>query len=194
MGELLEKDTILWEMQGTRQNDNIHWKAVPKIIESVEKYMYRFYTGGGISHNGVGSMFFTSKEECEKHWLEKHKSFDEPIDFDEITPEGVDEHPRTNWETYEVNRFDGITFTTIYYNGLDRLVNANDRVVWHKDTEHVPEYGMEVEFLELHEISEQIKHRLITVIVSDPMRTKIFQWGNYPDSGWVYLGDVQGYA
>ena len=68
----IRPDTILWGMQGTRQNDNIHWKAVPKIVESVEKYMYRFYSGGGVSHNAVGSMFFTSKEECEKHWLESH--------------------------------------------------------------------------------------------------------------------------
>lgn len=194
MGELLEKDTILWEMQGIRQNDKIHWKAVPKIIEAVEKYMYRFYTGGGISHNGVGSIYFTSKEECEKHWLEKHKSFDEPIGFDEPTPEGIDEYPRTDWETYEVNRFDGVDSTAVYLGGLDRLENITSKVSWHVDTEHEGEYGMKVEYTTLHEISEQFGERLLTVIVNSPMRAKVFQYGNYPGQGWIFLGEVQGYA
>lgn len=106
----------------------------------------------------------------------------------------MSEYNGKDWEHYTINRFDGITSAAIYYNGLDRLVNASDRVVWHKDAEHIMEYGQEVEYLELHEISEQIKHGLITVIINDPMRSKIFQWGNYPDQGWVFLGEVQGYA
>ena len=191
----IRPDTILWGMQGTRQNDNIHWKAVPKIVESVEKYMYRFYSGGGVSHNAVGSMFFTSKEECEKHWLESHSSFDEPIGFEELTPEGIDEHPRTDWETYEIQKFNGVDSCGVYAGGLDKLVRINNELEWHKDTEHVAEYGMEVEYLELHEISEQIKTKsLLTVFVNSPMRSKVFQYGNYPDAGWVYLGDIQGYA
>lgn len=193
MSELLTKDTILWGMIGTRQNDIITWKAVPKIIETVEKHMYRFYTGGGVSHNGVGSLYFTSKEECEKHWLEKHDSFEELIGFDQPTPEGVDEHPRTDWETYEVNRFDGVDSTAVYQGGLDRLVNITKEIAWHKDTGHIDMYDMEVEYLALHEISEQAKGGLLTVIVNSSMRSKIFQWGNYGDK-WVYLGDVQGYA
>ena len=189
------KDTILWHMQGTRKNDKIHWKAVPKIVESVEKYMYRFYDGGGVSHNGIGSLFFTSKEECEQAWAKNHDGHIELIGFDEPTPEGIDEHPRTDWETYEIQKFNGVDSCAVYAGGLDRLVHINNELEWHTDTEHIAEYGMEVEYLELHEISEQIQTRgLITVIVNSPMRSKIFQYGNYPDAGWVYLGEVQGYA
>lgn len=194
MAEVKAND-ILWEMRGIRQNNNIHWKAIPQIVEAVEKYMYRFYSGGGVSHNAVGSMFFTTKEECEKHWLERHESFDEPIGFDEPTPEGMGEQPRTDWETYEVSKFDGVDSCGVYVGGLNRLVQITNELEWHKDTEHVAEYGMEVEYLELHEISEQIKtSSLLTVIVNSPMRSKVFQYGNYPDAGWVYLGEVQGYA
>lgn len=188
-------NTVLWTMQGTRQNDKIHWKAVPRIVEKVEKYMFRFYTGGGISHNCVGSTYFHTKEECEKHWEEHHDGFEELIGFEEPTPEGVDEYPRTDWETYEINRWDGVDSAAVYEGGLDRLVNITDSFTWHKDTEHVPEYGMEVEYLTLHEISEQYSgHNLLTVFINSPMRSKVFQYGNYTDAGWVFLGEIQGYA
>ena len=191
----VKSNDILWRMKGTRRNDKIQWKAVPQIVESVEKYMYRFYDGGGISHNCIGSMYFTSKEECEQEWQKHHNAFEQLIAFDEPTPEGIDEHPRTNWETYEIQKFNGVDSCGVYMGGLDRLVQINNELDWHKDTEHVAEYGMEVEYLELHEISEQIiTRRLITVIVNSPMRSKVFQYGNYPDAGWVYLGEVQGYA
>ena len=98
------------------------------------------------------------------------------------------------WDNYEVSKFDGISSTSVYKGGFNNLVNITDQLKWHSDSEHVGEYDAEIEFLQLHEISEQIKHGLITVIVNDPLRTKIFQWGNYPDSGWVHMGDVQGYA
>lgn len=191
--EIKEND-ILWHMEGTRQNDNIHWKAIPKMVESVNEHMFTFYQGGAISRNCVGSMYFVSKEECEKHWLERHESFDIPIDYDEPAPEGVNERPRTNWETYEVTRFDGVTDTAVYLGGLSRLQNITEKIKWNKDTENVSEYGMVVEYSTLHEISEQFKESMLTVIVNDPMRAKIFQYGNYPGGGWVFLGGVQGYA
>ena len=107
----------------------------------------------------------------------------------------IDERPRTDWESYEICKFDGMDSSAIYSGGLDQLVNITDRVNWNKDSEHIGEYGMEIEFLTLHEISEQIKTKgLLTVIENGPMRSKIFQWGNYPGEGWVYLGEVQGYA
>ena len=190
--EIKEQQT-LWSMRGIRQNDQITWEAVPKFVKTIDEHMIRFYGGGGISKNGIGSIYFTSKEECEQYWV-KNREFVEKIGFEDPTPEGVDERPRTNWENYEIVRFDGVDSATVYYNGLGNLVKASDRIRWHKDTEHVMEYGMEIEYLELHEISEQIKHGLITVIVNGPMRSKIFQWGNYKDGGWVFLGEVQGYA
>lgn len=189
-------NSVLWRMKGTRQNDKITWEAVPKMVKSVEKYMYRFYGGGGVSHNGVGQLYFPSKEECEEYWLKNHK-LEEYIHFDDPTPEGVDEYPRTDWETYEVSKFDCVDSAAVYQGGLDRLVNITDEIAWHKDSEHVADYGLEVEYLTLHEISEQaktlFKYDLLTVIIDDPMKSKIFQWGNYGDK-WVFLGDVQGYA
>ena len=102
---------------------------------------------------------------------------------------------RTDWNTYEVCKFDGIDSTTVYKGGFGHLVNITDQLTWHKDSEHVGEYGMEIEFLELHEISDQINTMgMITVIEEDPMKTNIFQWGNYPGDSWINLGSVQGYA
>ena len=192
--EQITSGTILWHMEGTRQNDKIHWKAIPRMVESVENHIFRFYSGGGISCNCVGSMYFTSKKECERHWKKHHDSFEELIGFDELTPEGIDELPRTNWETFEVNRFDGVDSCAVYAGGLDRLVNITDELDWHTDKDHVAEYGMEVEYLTLHEISEQLQKKiLLTVFINSPRRSKVFQYGNYGDS-WVFLGDIQGYA
>lgn len=190
--EIKEQQT-LWSMRGIRQNDQITWEAVPKFVKAIDELMIRFYGGGGVSKNGIGSIYFTSKEECEDNWT-KHHEFIEKIGIEDPTPEDVDERPRTNWESYEIVKCDGISTSAIYFNGLGNLVRANNRVRWHKDTEHIGEYGMEIEYLELHEISEQIKHGLITVIVNGPMKAEIFQWGNYKDVGWVFLGEVQGYA
>ena len=100
-----------------------------------------------------------------------------------------------NWDNYEVSKFDGIYSTSVYKGGFNNLVNVTDKLMWHKDSDHVGEYGMEIEFLELHEISEQVNTSgIITVIENGPLRTKILQWGNYSDQGWVCLGEVQGYA
>lgn len=193
--EEVKINDMLWQMQGTRQDGKIYWEAVPKVVKSVDKYMYRFYSGGGISHNGVGSTFFATKEECEQDFLKNHESFDEPIDFDAPTPENVAERPRTDWNTYEVRKFDGINATTVYKGGFGRLINITDQLTWHKDSDHIEEYGMEIEFLEMHEISDQINSMgMVTVIEEGPMKTKIFQYGNYPGVGWIYLGEIQGYA
>ena len=186
-------DTTLWRMIGKRQNDCITWEAVPKMVRKVDLRRYWFYGGGGVSKNAIGNMYFKTKKECEDHWRKNHL-FKEYIGFEEPTPNGIDELPRTNWEDYEVNRFDCVDSSAVYQGGLDRLVNITDKLAWHKDTEHVMEYGEEIEYLALHEISEQVGSGLITVIVNDPRRSKICQWGNYHDKGWVFLGDIQGYA
>lgn len=194
MSEIRSGD-LLWHMCGTRQNDKIKWEAEPRVIEKIDTRMVRFYRGGMISLNSIGKTNFTSKEECEKNWLEKHASFTEAISFEETTPDGVDELPRTDWETFEVNRFDGVDSCAVYKGGLGRLVNVTNALKWHRDTEHVGEYGMEIEYLELHEISEQMEYRgLLTVFINSPMKSKVFQYGNYPDAGWVFLGNIQGYA
>lgn len=186
---------LLWQMQGTRQNDTIHWKAEPKVVGAVDEYKFLFYSGGDGSLGLIGKMWFRTKEECEQDFLKNHESFDEPIDFDAPTPEHVAEQPRTDWNTYEAYKFDGISTTTVYKGGFGHLVNITDQLAWHKDSEHIGEYGMEIEFLELHEISDQINSMgIVTVIEEGPMKTNIFQWGNYPGDNWINLGSVMGYA
>jgi len=192
--EEVKINDMLWQMQGTRQNDTIHWKATPKVVEVADEHKFLLYSGGGGSWGLVGKMWFRTKEECEQNFLKNHESFDEPIDFKDPTPEGIEELPRTDWENYEVNRFDGIDDTAVYLGGLSNLQKITQNVKWHKDTEHEGEYGMVVEYSTLHEISEQFKESMITVIVNGPMRTKVFQYGNYPGAGWIYLGNIQGYA
>lgn len=91
-------------------------------------------------------------------------------------------------------KFDGVDSSAVYSGGLSSLVNITNQLEWHKDEENESMYGMVVEYLTLKEISEQIGSGLITVMVDDPMRSKIYQFGNYFDDGWVFLGDVQGYA
>ena len=99
------------------------------------------------------------------------------------------------WDNYEVSKFDGIYSTSVYKGGFNNLVNITDQLKQHSDSEHVGEYGMEMEFLQLHEISEQVDFSgLVTVIENGPLHTNIFQWGNYPGDGWVLLGGIQGYA
>lgn len=186
---------MLWQMQGTRQNDKIHWKATPKVVEVADERKFLFYSGGGGSLGLIGKIWFRTKEECEQDFLKNYESFDESIDYDKPIPENVGELPRTDWNTYEVCKFNGIDSTTVYKGGFGHLVNITDQLTWHRDSDHIGEYGMEIEFLELHEISDQINTMgMVTVIEEDPMTTKIFQWGNYPGDNWICLGSVQGYA
>ena len=192
--EEVKINDLLWQMQGTRQNDTIHWEAAPKVVETVDEHKFLFYSGGGGLLGVIGKMWFRNKEECEQDFLKSHESFDEPIDFKDPTPEGIEELSRTDWENYEVNKFDGVNDTAVYLGGLSNLQKITQNVKWHKDTEHEGEYGMLVEHSTLHEISEQFKESMITVIVNGPMRTKVFQYGNYPGKGWIYLGNIQGYA
>ena len=191
----VKNNDLLWEMKGIRQNDKIHWKAMPKVVEVADEHKFLFYSGGGGSWGLVGKRWFRTKEECEQDFLKNHESFDEPIDYDKPVPKNVAELPRTDWNTYEVCKFDGIGSTTVYKGGFGHLINITDQLAWHKDFEHTGEYGMEIEFLELHEISDQINTiGMVTVIEEDPMKTNIFQWGNYLGGNWINLGSVQGYA
>lgn len=181
-------------MAGTRINDTIKWEAVPKVIKEITDTRFLFYRGGGGSVGLIGKMYFTSKEECENAWL-KNRALEEHIDYEEKTPESIDELPRTNWETYELCKFDTVDLTTVYIGGLSRLRNVTPALKWRVD-ESAEEYlDMKLELLTLKEISDQLgDEKIITVIHEGPMHTEIFQHGNYLDAGWVRLGEVMGYA
>lgn len=98
----------------------------------------------------------------------------------------------------------------VYLGSFDELVNISNELNYHVDK---PEEfgGDEVIHIKLKEIYEQVKEKyghditfgaqigrvfvpMITVFDESPMRSKIYQCGNYGDGLWVKLGEIQGYA
>lgn len=67
-----------------------------------------------------------------------------------------------------------------------------DELEWHEE--------MDVEFLTLDEIAEQIIEKLgfvpltITVWQESALHGEIYLWGNYSDRTWHKHGDTRGYA
>jgi hypothetical protein len=194
-GIFYKENELLWEMVGTRQNNVIKWEAVPRVVKSIDtkRHMIMFYRMGGVSFNGVGKIYFTTKKECESHWLENHQ-MEEAIDYDEPTPEGIEELPRTNWDDYVVGKDDTVDSTAVYKGGMTNLENITDTLKWNADKSAEEYIYIPYEYLTLKEISDQVGERMITVIVNGPLKTTIFQYGNYLDAGWVCLGEIMGYA
>lgn len=190
----MEVGTVLWRMVGKRQNDEIRWYAEPKCVEYVDKHKYLYGDGCGGSLNNVGVNVFLSREECLSHFMEKHDSLIQKIPIDEKSPDDVYDLPRTDWQEWLVTRFDSIEHTSVYLGGLNNLKDVTGALKWH--SEWVEALCMDIETLTLQEISEQLSksNMMITVIQNDPMRCKIFQYGNYPDNKWYRLGEVMGYA
>lgn len=99
-------------------------------------------------------------------------------------------------EDIEFLRFDGVTSTTVYLGGLSRLVPAY--IEWnHTDEEFNRAIMMQGEYLKLSEIRDRCLDKygydVITVIYEGPLRTDIYQWGNYGDEWWI-VGEAGGYA
>ena len=101
---------------------------------------------------------------------------------------------------YEVCKFDGVTSTSVYLGGFDRLEPLE--LEWAKiDGFDVFDY---LEVLTLDEIAEQARWQLdeeyisengfmVTVFIQEPLNGKILQYGNYGDSWWQ-IGETMGYA
>lgn len=98
----------------------------------------------------------------------------------------------------------------VYLGSFGELVNISSELKYHIDT---PEEfgGEEVIHIKLKEIYEQVKEKyghdikfgvmiggvfvpMITVFDESPMRSTIYQCGNYGEGCWVKLGEIQGYA
>ena len=102
-----------------------------------------------------------------------------------------------NPNEFEVCVFDGVNSSTVYIGSFDCLQKAN--LEWKK--EFVKPMCMEIEYLTLNEIKEQIgdKYRMsgsfgiITIFINSPLHGKILQYGNYGDS-WYQIGETCGYA
>lgn len=95
----------------------------------------------------------------------------------------------------------------VYLGSFSSLVNISDELKYH--VEPLEEMGgEETIYITLKEIYEQVKAMnnkmvcidgieyipMITVFDEAPMRSTIYQCGNYGDGCWVKLGEIQGYA
>lgn len=96
-------------------------------------------------------------------------------------------------EDLELCEFDGIDSATVYCGGLSYLEKAE--LKWRNaDEETCETLGMcEVHILKLSEIAKQLNSGIITIIIEEPLKGRILQYGNYGDSWWE-IGTTCGYA
>lgn len=95
----------------------------------------------------------------------------------------------------------------VYLGSFSELVNISNKLKYH--VEPMEEMGgEETIYITLKEIYEQVKVMygrvsqidgkertpIITVFDEAPMRSTIYQCGNYSEGCWVKLGEIQGYA
>lgn len=98
-----------------------------------------------------------------------------------------------NSATYTVCRFDGVNAAGIYVGSLDHLYCVNERLKW-REVVCEEMGGDTLEVLTLDEIAKQINTILITVIINGPFSGEILQYGNYSDSSWWRIGELDGYT
>lgn len=94
-----------------------------------------------------------------------------------------------------------------YLGSFSELVNISNKLKYH--VEPLEEIGgEETIYITLKEIYEQVKEiygrvnctncktytPIITVFDESPMRSTIYQCGNYSEGCWVKLGEIQGYV
>ena len=79
----------------------------------------------------------------------------------------------------------------VYIGGLGYLERANERLRWREVKSAIGE-GVYRE-LTLGEISDQLKARMITVFVEEPLSGVIYQYGNHGEK-WEKIGETVGYA
>jgi hypothetical protein len=101
----------------------------------------------------------------------------------------------------------GVREYHVYIGSFGELVNISNKLEYHVEPKEEIG-GEEVISITLKEIYEQVKKMwgsnywfdsktytpMITVFDESPMRSKIYQCGNYGDGLWVKLGEIQGYA
>lgn len=82
----------------------------------------------------------------------------------------------------------------VYIGGLTRLKDITKELVY--DTEYVGGYPMtEISLKEIQNQAEALGYTgLITVIVNEPLKGVIYQYGNYVDKLWHKIGETVGYA
>lgn len=101
-------------------------------------------------------------------------------------PKWAVQHP----EEILIYRFDGVQASGVYTGSFDSLQCVNDKLLWRAEESQLGNLAV----LTLEEIEAQLEDsRIINVIVTDPMHTTFYQFGNYGPH-WVELGQIMGYA
>lgn len=87
-----------------------------------------------------------------------------------------------------------VDYFAVYIGGLTSLKDITKELVY--NTEYVVGYPMtEISFKEIQKQAEALGYTgLITVIVDEPLKGAIYQYGNYRDGLWHKIGDTMGYA
>ena len=193
---------VLWSMTGIRQDGKIKWYARPTCIEYVDKHKFLDAWHCGGSWNNIGYNYFLTRDEAIAHFTEKGRKLEEDIDpnrelSEEQKAAGIKEKARTDWQTYEVYRFNGVDMTSIYLNGFNGLIDVTKQAPWRHQL--IEWAGEAWETLTLDEIYQHFakdgqERAMITVFCNGPGKCRIFQCGNYKNGKWVKLGEVMGYA
>ena len=209
--------TVLWRMQGIRQNSEIKWYPFPVSVENhIEEPKTYIVTGGvQIPSKLLGKRYFLTREESLDDFLSSHRSLTTPIPIESSVEdflckedaEEVVELPRTDFGELEICEFDTIVSSTVYRGGLSDLIKINDELEWKYDEEAAEKLEInELKYLSLNNIYEQVKSLygeiykgkihtpLITVIIDEPLRGTIYQCNNHSEGVWEKIGDTRGYA
>lgn len=210
--------TVVWRMQGIRQNDEIKWYPLPVSIEDHKENPPKVYiiTGGVIIPTSlIGKSYFLTRQEALDNFLSSHDSLVTSIPVSspvlDILPkeeaEEVVELPRTDFKDLEICEFDSVSSTTVYKGGFSDLEKINDELSWKEDEETAEYIGLsEMRYLSLNEIYNQVREiyghdykgkirtPLITVIIDEPLRGTIYQCNNHSEGVWEKIGETRGYA
>lgn len=130
-----------------------------------------------------------------KYNEDEHSSLIQKIGAEDESLDRVHDLTSTDWQNYEICRDNGVSFVSVYRGGLYCLSQIDkSKLPWRRKG---GEFG-KLEYLTLGEIYEAVpkicRMRIITVIVNDPLKSIIFQCGNYEEGKWIKLGEVMGYA
>ena len=195
--EKLKIGDVLWQIRGIEQNGVYKYNAHPLAIEVIDDHKIIFSDGTGGSRNLLGQKWFYTRDEALDNFKDKFEKISAEATLSlNLDEDQIEHRERTDFQDYEVCRFDTVNETSVYAGGLNRLVNITDKLSWHK--EYFDSLYMDIETLTLSEIWEQAKEfsedRILTVFEDSPLKGTIYQCGNYEEGKWVKLGNTMGYA
>lgn len=188
---------VLWQLRGIEQNGVYEFKVIPKSIEVIDDHKILFSDGSGGSINLLGKQWFFTRQEALDDFNEKYeKALSNSTVSQALTYEPIVHKERTDYQDYEVCKFNSVDTTTVYSGGITNLTNITNLLDW--NAEYCEPLDMNLETLTLSEIWEQAKKisfmSIITVFIESPLEGTIFQCGNHEEGKWEKYGTTQGYA